>query len=191
MIKGGSIINRSTLQRGDAQADALVCLCATMLLLDWTYRLCRWIIAAIFLYAGSAKLLAPVTFAALIEAFGILPDQLIMPMAIVLSVLEIVIGLGLFFDIRGSLSAVTALLGLFIAILAYGIWMGLDVDCGCFGPEDPEAQAFHGLWLSFYRDLVMLAGVSFMYAWRRYRRIKLTDFVKLTLNHNRREDAYG
>jgi hypothetical protein len=56
---------------------------------------------------------------------------------------------------------------LFIAVLAYGLWMGLDVDCGCFGPEDPEAEAFHALRLSFYRDLLMLTGVGFMYGWRR------------------------
>ena len=41
---------------------------------------------------------------------------------------------------------------LFMAILGYGISMGLDVDCGCFGPEDPESKAFHGLRAALYRD---------------------------------------
>jgi hypothetical protein len=70
---------------------------------------------------------------------------------------------------QGSLAAIAGLLMLFAAVLAYGIWMGLDVDCGCFGPDDPEAEAFHGLRLSLWRDLAMCAGVAFIYAWRRYR----------------------
>jgi hypothetical protein len=59
-----------------------------------------------------------------------------------------------------------------MAVLSYGIWMGLDVDCGCFGPEDLEAKAFHGLKGSLLRDLVMLAGIAFIYGWRQYGAIK-------------------
>jgi hypothetical protein len=50
--------------------------------------------------------------------------------------------------------------------------MGLDVDCGCFGPDDYEADAFHGLRQSLYRDMVMLAGIAFIYGWRRHCNIK-------------------
>ncbi len=50
--------------------------------------------------------------------------------------------------------------------------MGLDVDCGCFGAEDPEAEAFHGLRTALYRDLVMMAGIVFLYVWRRIRSIE-------------------
>jgi len=108
----------------------------------------------------------PKTFAVLIEAYGIVPEGLLMPVAVVLPALEVAAGVGLLFDIEGSLSMIAALLMLFIAILSYGIWMGLDVDCGCFGPEDPEAKAFHGLRQSLHRDLVMLAGIAFVYGWR-------------------------
>lgn len=74
-----------------------------------------------------------------------------MPASILLPALEVAAGIGLLFDIEGCLSVIAALLCLLIAILGYGIWMGLDVDCGCFGPQDPEAKAFHGLRQSFYR----------------------------------------
>jgi hypothetical protein len=73
-------------------------------------------------------------------------------------------------------------------------WMGLDVDCGCFGPEDPEAEAFHGLRLSLYRDLAMMAGVFFIYGWRRYRAIRPTGvmvIVNQLFNKRRKKDAYG
>jgi hypothetical protein len=140
--------------------------------MDWLYRLCRWTLGGIYIYAGGTKLLEPEIFAVLIDAYGIVPEGLLMPVAIGLPFLEVIAGFGLLFDIRGSLALITVLLVLFMMVLGYGIWMGLDVDCGCFGPEDPEAEAFHGLRLSLFRDLVMMAGVIFIYGWRRYRAIR-------------------
>ena len=117
-----------------------------------------------------------------------------MPVAIGLPVLEVMAGFGLLFDIRGSLGLITGLLVIFLLVLSYAIWLGLDVDCGCFGPEDPEAEAFHGLRLSLFRDLVMMAGVVFIYSWRRYRAIQPTGVVVIVnqlFNKRRKEDAYG
>ncbi|MGB5485817.1 MAG: MauE/DoxX family redox-associated membrane protein [Lysobacterales bacterium] len=139
-----------------------------MRLSSWIYRIVRWVLGGIFIYSGATKLLAPQTFAVLIEAYGLVPDMLLMPVALILPALEVVAGVGLLFDIRGSLAVIAGLLLLFIAILGYGIRMGLDVDCGCFGPEEPEAEAFHGLRLALYRDMAMLAAVAFLHGWRRY-----------------------
>ncbi len=139
----------------------------------WIYKLTRWILGAVFIYAGSTKLLEPETFAILIEAYGIVPELLLLPVSMALPALEVAAGIGIFFDIKGSLAIIAVLLVLFIAILSYGIWMELDVDCGCFGPDDPETKAFQGLQSSLFRDLIMLAGVAFLYGWRRYRTIKL------------------
>jgi uncharacterized membrane protein YphA (DoxX/SURF4 family) len=137
--------------------------------IDWLYRLCRWTLGGIFIYAGGTKLFEPEVFAVLIDAYGIVPEGLLVPVAIGLPFLEVTAGFGLLCNIRGSLALITGLLVLFMVVLGYGIWMGLDVDCGCFAPEDPEAEAFHGLRLSLFRDLVMMAGVIFIYGWRRYR----------------------
>jgi uncharacterized membrane protein YphA (DoxX/SURF4 family) len=165
-----------------------------MSIVDWISKLCRWVLGGIFIYAGSTKLLEPQIFAVLMEAYGLIPESMLMPVSIGLPALEVAAGIGLLFDIEGSLAAVTGLLGLFIAILSYGIWMGLDVDCGCFGPEDPEAAAFHGLRSSLYRDLVMLAGTFFIYGWRRYRVIepvRIRPFMRKLQKRRRTEDAYG
>ncbi len=162
--------------------------------MDRLYRLCRWTLGFIFIYAGGIKLLEPEIFAVLIEAYGIVPEGLLMPVAIGLPLLEVIAGSGLLFDIRGSLALITGLLLLFIVVLGYGIWMGLDVDCGCFGSEDPEAEAFHGLRLSLFRDLAMLAGVIFIYGWRHYRAIRPAGVMVITnhlLSKRRKEDAYG
>jgi hypothetical protein len=162
--------------------------------MDWLYRLCRWTLGGIFIYAGGTKLLEPEIFAVLIDAYGIVPEGLLVPVAIGLPFLEVIAGFGLLFDIRGSLALITGLLVLFMMVLGYGIWLGLDVDCGCFGPEDPEAEAFHGLRLSLFRDLVMMVGVFFIFGWRRYRSIRPAG-VMAKVNHlfskRRREDVYG
>jgi uncharacterized membrane protein len=160
---------------------------------DWIYKLSRWTLGIIFIYAGCLKLLDPKTFAVLIGAYGIVPEGLLLPVAVALPALEVAGGIGLFFEIEASLAVVAGLLALFIAVLACGIWMGLDVDCGCFGPEDPEAEAFHGLRSSLYRDLAMLAGVAFIYGWRRYHAIqpvKITQIIKKLAKKRRTEDAY-
>ncbi len=147
---------------------------------ETAYRLARWSLGIVFFYAGGSKLLDPQAFAVLIDSYGIIPNPLLMPVAIGLPLLEVVAAVGLMIDVRGSLSAIGALLAVFMAILGYGIWMGLDVDCGCFGPEDPESRAYHGLRLALYRDFAMFAGVIYLYTWRVYRRKspnKLMDII--------------
>jgi uncharacterized membrane protein YphA (DoxX/SURF4 family) len=160
---------------------------------EWIYKLSRWGIGLIFIYAGSIKLMEPRIFAVLIDAYGIVPESLLMPVAIALPSLEVAAGIGLLFDIKGSLSMISGLLALFIAILGYGIRMGLDVDCGCFGPEDPEAKAFHGLRTTLYRDLGMFIIIAFIFGWRRYHAIKpvqITLLMKNLREKRRTEDAY-
>jgi hypothetical protein len=136
---------------------------------DWAYRLVRWSLAGVFLAAGGDKLLRPEALALIIGDYGLLPEIWVAPVSIALPVVEIVAGAGLIFDARGSLSMITGLLILFAAVLGYGIWLGLDTDCGCFGPGDLEADVYHGLRPALYRDLVMIAGVAFLHYWRRRR----------------------
>ncbi|MHB8790082.1 MAG: MauE/DoxX family redox-associated membrane protein [Desulfobulbaceae bacterium] len=132
----------------------------------WLYRLVRWALAGLFIWAGALKLADPPAFAVIISDFGLVPGWSVMPLALALPVLEVAAALGLVFDLRRSLAVISFLLAMFIAILGYAIWLGLDIDCGCFGPEDPEARAYSSLRTSLYRDLAMAAGVLFLYWWR-------------------------
>jgi uncharacterized membrane protein YphA (DoxX/SURF4 family) len=125
-------------------------------------RLIRWSLAGIFFYSGAVKLLDPQRFAEIISGFGLLPKTLLHPVAIGLPLLELLAGIGLCFAMRGSLTAIALMLVLFMAVLAYGIHLGLDIDCGCFGPEDPE-QAYKSLRVALIRDAVMMAAVCFLY----------------------------
>ncbi len=152
--------------------------------LNICYRLVRFLLAAVFIWSGTAKILAPQSFVYVIDAFGIVPEALVWPTALGLSICELVAGIGLVFDLKWSLGIITGLLGLFIVVLSYGLWLGLDVDCGCFGPDDPEGQAFHSLRPALYRDLVMLLSISFLYFWRynqslRPRRLPMISIINV------------
>ncbi len=140
-----------------------------------TCRIVRWTLGLIFLYAGISKLADPEAFAVIIEAYGLIPESWLMPVAVGLPALEVIAALGLMADIRGSLDIIAGLTVLFMAILGYAIHMGLDgyaihmgldVDCGCFGPEDPESRAFSSIWEALYRDMGMVAGIVYLYIQR-------------------------
>lgn len=152
-------------------------------LIHLVYRLVRISLALVFIWSGASKLLAPQSFMIIIDAYGIVPEFLLLPAALMLSSAELVAGIGLLFDIQWTLGVITALLILFMGVLGYGIMLGLDVDCGCFGPEDLEGQAFHSLRPALYRDLVMLAGICFLYYWRYSQSLQPRRLPLISKNH--------
>jgi len=151
-------LSQSQLQKESVQS---------IVILAWVARVSRWLISAPFLYAGITKLADPKSFAVIIDGYGLLPEPFVLPAALLLLILEIIVAAGLLFNIRICLPAVASLLMLFIAVLSYGIWLGLDVDCGCFGPEDPE-QAYHGLWSALFRDLGLLVPILYLFWFQRW-----------------------
>jgi uncharacterized membrane protein len=137
------------------------------------YFIIRIILSLLFLYSGISKILEPAVFATLIEAYGFVPENMTLTIAVILAILEILAGTGLLFDIQGSLATISGLMLLFIAVLSYGIWMGLEIDCGCFGPADPESKAFHGLRSALVRDFIMLIGIAYLYIYRNSHSLEL------------------
>lgn len=136
------------------------------------YCISRWLIGLLFLYSGITKLLDPAGFALIVDDFGLLPEAWATVAAIGIAGLEALSGIGLIFEIKGSLTAITGLLMLFIAVLAYGIHLGLDIDCGCFGPDDPEAAVYGGLRQALYRDIAFMGCVAYLYWWRLRQKIE-------------------
>ncbi|MFC1883215.1 MauE/DoxX family redox-associated membrane protein [Thermodesulfobacteriota bacterium] len=143
------------------------------------YHAIRISIAVVFIWSGTIKIFDPESFGVIIKAFGIIPDFFVVPMAVMLPVLEVLVGAALMIDIYGSLAIISWLIGLFMGVLFYGIWMGLDIDCGCFGPEDPELEAFHGLRQALYRDLIVSGGIIYLYLWRHIRSVKQVRFSQI------------
>ena len=137
----------------------------SMLISLWPYRLIRLGLGVIFVWAGLAKLSDPEAFANIISAYELVPEGLLVPVAIGLPVLELVAGLGLILDVRGSLSITFGLLVMFAFVLWFGILKDLDIDCGCFSAD--ELREHGALRLAFYRDLGMIVAVLYLFWWRR------------------------
>ena len=124
-------------------------------------RLVRFSLGFVFIYAGLSKLLDPKAFARVLSQYDLIPESLLAPVAIGLPALEFLAGLGLIFAIRGSLGIIFGLLITFVIVLWYGILHNLNIDCGCFLPE--EMKGYTSLWYSLYRDIVMIAAAIYLY----------------------------
>lgn len=133
------------------------------------YFLLRCVLSGIFVYAGAGKLTDVQGFAAVIGGYGLLPDQLNIAAACILPLAEIIIAVALLWDVKGALASYTVLLLVFMGVLGHGINMGLDVDCGCFAPGDPEGEAYHSLREALLRDAFLLCGCAYLYLIRRVR----------------------
>jgi uncharacterized membrane protein YphA (DoxX/SURF4 family) len=118
----------------------------------------RWLLAGLFLWAGCIKLWDPKAFARSIDAFGIVPDILLAPTAILLPTAEIFIGLAVLWRLRGGLAAMAGLLLLFLAVLGHAISQQLTIDCGCFSVAEQDSHT--SVRTAFIRDLFLLAGVA-------------------------------
>lgn len=131
-----------------------------------TYKVLRVCMGLVFIYSGLVKCMDLLFFSKIIQAFAIIPDSISLPAAVMIVLAEIVFGGGLVMDIRFSLGGILVLVLGFMAVIGYAIYMGYDIDCGCFGPGDPEALAFQGLYTALYRDMAMLAVAGYLYLWR-------------------------
>ena len=121
-------------------------------------------LGAVFLYAAYTKLKLPwITFAATIEAYKLLPESGVVFVARTLPWFEATLGalLVLGFGLRWAAAAASALLLAFFAAMVRSYALGLQIDCGCFGPGDALS------WKTLIRDglltsvAVALAVASF------------------------------
>jgi uncharacterized membrane protein YphA (DoxX/SURF4 family) len=131
------------------------------------YHGLRLALAGVFIYAGFVKLLDPRTFAHAIAQYDLVPDGLLPLVAIGLPGLELLAGLGLILEVRGSLTVIAILLLIFLVILGFAVWQNLDIDCGCFTGDELDAQ--QGVKTALWRDLIMMGVTLFLYRWRRSR----------------------
>ena len=117
--------------------------------------LCRLAVGGIFLYASLDKLAHPAAFAQAIYHYRILPPGLLHPVALLLPMTELILGLGLVLGVarRGSALLAAMLTTVFLAAIAVSLLRGLDISCGCF-----HTDGGHQVGLSLLlRDLVLLA----------------------------------
>ena len=123
----------------------------------------KWALALLFIFAGAVKLRDPRAFAQAISQYGLMPDGLIPILALGLPAVEVLAGLGLLVNLRGSLGAILAMLLLFLGVLGYAIAADLDIDCGCFTTAELAARG--SVKAAFFQDLGFLAAALFL-MWR-------------------------
>jgi uncharacterized membrane protein YphA (DoxX/SURF4 family) len=111
----------------------------------------RLVIAAIFIYAGYAKLLRPdmtprpsipiarSLFALQIDSYQMLPAWAVLLVAKWLPVIEIAIGLLLLIGVglRIWAALVTLIIAGFFAVVLRAYLLHLDINCGCFAKPEP------------------------------------------------------
>ncbi len=136
----------------------------------WIYHGARMALALMFVMAGVFKLIDPKDFARVLSHYDAIPEPLLPLIAIGLPMLELVAGVGLMFDVKGSLAVISGLLAAFVLALGYGIVTDTQVDCGCFGSIEPDFM--RGLKGAFYRDIFLVMVSSYLYAvrWRRMKK---------------------
>lgn len=133
--------------------------------------LARGMLAAVFLYAGSAKAADVEGFEAALAAFVLLPEAIVPWVARVLPWLEIATGLALLIPrfSRAGAWAAAALLVSFMGLLGWAMSEGLVVGCGCFGrEEEPPSPEIMGRAL--IRNGLLLAAAWWL-AWRKPQRV--------------------
>lgn len=121
-------------------------------------------LSGVFIYSGVVKLFDVKGFAVLISEYGLVPSELLAPVAIGLPLFEVLAGVALLFEIPGALTAIFSMLLMFCAVLWYGILKNLNIDCGCFSTAELAGQ--ESLRQALYRDFVMIAICGLLYLYR-------------------------
>jgi hypothetical protein len=125
-----------------------------------SYHLCRLLLGGLFVWAGAVKALDVAAFAGQVAAYQLLPYAWNYLVAATFPFIELLAGVLLLGNLRvKSAALLTALLnGLFIVVLLTVVARGLDIDCGCFGP-DAGTTPLQALG----RDLLLLAMAVAVY----------------------------
>lgn len=98
----------------------------------------RLVVGGIFIWAGLAKMPEFELFAQVVRSYDFVPEPLAVPFTLALPWIEVSTGLCLVIGlwIRYSAMIVVLLMLSFMGALAWGLYHGADVPCGCFGFDD-------------------------------------------------------
>ena len=125
----------------------------------------RTIIALIFIYSGSIKILDLHSFGEAINNYHILPQFLAVPFASLISASDVVLGL-LF--LLGIFELETGVLLIFLNIvfimaMSSALFRGIDISCGCFSSEG-EALGLKDI----FRDFIFILLILWVIVGRKY-----------------------
>ena len=122
----------------------------------------RIILGVVLIAASIDKILHPEAFAKVIGNYNVLPFGLENFLAIILPILEFVVGCCLIFGIMldGSAIITAGMMFVFIIALSQAMIRGIDINCGCFkvSAENPGSQVG---FRRIIEDIIYLGSVSY------------------------------
>ena len=98
-------------------------------------RITKYFLVVILMVSGVGKIINPSATISVLLAIPIFPNIFIIPIISLLPLVEIIIGLALIIN-HNSFVTTVACAGLFLfffLLSIYGVAIGLQNDCGCFG----------------------------------------------------------
>lgn len=129
-------------------------------------RVARWALAAVFAAAAVPKILSPHDFAVVVFRYQMLPYSLVNLAALFLPWLELLSAVALVAAPRwrdAALAVLGGLLLVFTAAIAFNLYRGIDIACGCFTVK-PGAR--HMGWWNLGRNALLILAAW----WARERR---------------------
>jgi uncharacterized membrane protein YphA (DoxX/SURF4 family) len=134
----------------------------------WVSLAARFLLAAVWLYAGASKVTNLPASVRAVHAYQLVPNGVGDVIGAALPFVEITLGLLLVVGLGQRATAVAsgALLTIFIVAIAAAWARGLRIDCGCFGSGGALAAGQSPRYLGeLARDLGLLAAAAVLATW--------------------------
>jgi uncharacterized membrane protein YphA (DoxX/SURF4 family) len=121
----------------------------------WVIVALRIALAGVLVWAAVPKLLDPATFATDIANYRLVPESWAGPIAVMLPVLELVIGGAILagLEARGAAIIAAVMLVVFSVAMGQAMARGIDLECGCFGSASESEVG----WTSIVRNVLLVA----------------------------------
>ena len=119
------------------------------------YHSIRLILAGVFIFASIDKILHPQAFAQAVFDYQVLPGSLINLVALILPLIELLVGGSLLMNLwmSGAASIVAILMSIFVGLIFFNLARGLDISCGCFSTNSDGNPMTK---LTMFRDIFFL-----------------------------------
>lgn len=126
----------------------------------WAFLMIRFLLGAVFIFAGVPKIMDTAAFAGAVYNYQLLPDMMINFFAMFLPWLEVVVGVLLILGIwlPGAVVIYNGLMITFMAALGISAARGLDISCGCFSTDAGDAID----WKTIARDTTLLLASLYL-----------------------------
>jgi len=151
--------------------------------MNFLYQLFRILVGVLFIFSGFVKLVDPLGFSIKLEEYfgpGVLELEFLIPFALPIAVFvviyELVLGVTLLLGYAPKLTRWSLLLMIvfFTFLTFYSAYFNKVTDCGCFGDAIPLEP-----WESFYKDIILLVMILFLFFNNKYLKPILSGKVRL------------